>query len=186
MISCHKGRGPHKYDRDQFKQCPECQKFRDAYANRSEKRKASHKKWLEKNRDRVLAWQRAYRATRFDHKFYMRLYKYGVAPEVLKEKIDRQKGCCAICGEHKGLGGKGGLALDHNHRTNQVRDLLCTSCNVGVGVLERDPAWLAAALEYLLSWAAKDGQPDTLYVQSWKDAKRRGLNGFSSFRAGGR
>jgi len=42
--------------------------------------------------------------------------------------FEKQKGCCAICGKHQSLF-KRRLALDHNHKTGQLRGLLCFYCN---------------------------------------------------------
>jgi len=39
-----------------------------------------------------------------------------------------QKGCCAICGKHQRMF-KRRLNLDHNHKTGQIRGLLCYRCN---------------------------------------------------------
>mgnify|MGYP001576209901 CR=1 FL=1 len=41
------------------------------------------------------------------------------------------------------------LHIDHNHTTGAVRGLLCTQCNVGVGMLKDSPAVLRAAANYL-------------------------------------
>jgi len=46
-----------------------------------------------------------------------------------------QKGKCAICNKHqKKL--KTVLHVDHCHKTNQVRGLLCNRCNAGLGYYE--------------------------------------------------
>lgn len=39
-----------------------------------------------------------------------------------------QKGCCAICGKPQSMF-KRRLNLDHNHKTGQLRGLLCYYCN---------------------------------------------------------
>ncbi len=44
------------------------------------------------------------------------------------EFYEKQKGCCAICGKHESLF-KNRLNLDHNHKTLQIRGLLCYFCN---------------------------------------------------------
>jgi hypothetical protein len=40
----------------------------------------------------------------------------------------KQNGCCAICGKHQSEF-KHRLNLDHNHKTLQIRGLLCYYCN---------------------------------------------------------
>lgn len=57
-----------------------------------------------------------------------------------------QQGLCNIC--KKPSMGKS-LALDHCHRSGKIRGLLCTKCNIGLGMFEDDPERLKAAIEYL-------------------------------------
>lgn len=44
------------------------------------------------------------------------------------EFFKKQKGRCAICGKHQSEFKKR-LALDHSHKTGQLRGLLCFYCN---------------------------------------------------------
>lgn len=66
-----------------------------------------------------------------------------------RQKIsDAQHGCCAICKKPESHF-KMRLAVDHNHKTGQVRGLLCYRCNkFVVGRNTYDTA--VALLEYLL------------------------------------
>lgn len=45
--------------------------------------------------------------------------------------------------------GVGNLQVDHNHETKQVRDLLCHSCNTGLGKFKDSVELLEAATQYL-------------------------------------
>lgn len=81
--------------------------------------------------------------------------RLGIEPHEYDALIDAQDGCCAIC---KGLcitktdtGIQKSLAVDHDHETGAVRGLLCARCNTAIGLLEDDPARIAAALAYLAS-----------------------------------
>ena len=60
---------------------------------------------------------------------------YGITEKEYNKIFKNQKGCCAICGEHQSKQKKA-LNVDHNHKTGQVRSLLCTDCNWKVGILE--------------------------------------------------
>ena len=41
------------------------------------------------------------------------------------------------------------LSVDHNHITGKIRGLLCSSCNVGLGVFKDSPDLLRKAIKYL-------------------------------------
>jgi len=41
------------------------------------------------------------------------------------------------------------LTRDHDHSTGAWRGLLCSSCNVAIGLLQDDPAVMRAAAEYI-------------------------------------
>ena len=60
--------------------------------------------------------------------------------------VERQNGHCAICNE---VPENQPLAVDHDHKTGEVRELLCTSCNVGLGHFKDDPDLMQAAIEYI-------------------------------------
>lgn len=58
---------------------------------------------------------------------------------------------CAICKTpEKKLSRK--LDIDHDHRTNKNRGLLCGKCNKGIGMFNDDPNLLRAAADYLDKW----------------------------------
>jgi hypothetical protein len=40
------------------------------------------------------------------------------------------------------------MAVDHDHKTNKVRALLCHACNVSLGAMEEDPKRIEALLNY--------------------------------------
>lgn len=51
---------------------------------------------------------------------------------------------CAIC-----RAADERLFVDHCHKTNRFRGLLCHTCNTGIGQLGDDPELLRAAANYL-------------------------------------
>jgi len=61
---------------------------------------------------------------------------------------ESQDGKCAICG--KQFQTPFNARVDHNHRTGEVRGLLCHRCNVGLGYIE-DMGYNIKATEYLAS-----------------------------------
>ncbi len=53
---------------------------------------------------------------------------------------------CFICKKESNL------VVDHDHRTGQVRGMLCQSCNKGLGHFFDNPNVIQAASEYLRKW----------------------------------
>lgn len=74
--------------------------------------------------------------------------KFGMTPEDYEAMLERQNGCCAICRTDE-PGGRGKWHIDHCHETNEVRGLLCQSCNMGIGQLKDDVNLLQKAIGYL-------------------------------------
>ncbi len=61
-----------------------------------------------------------------------------------------QDGCCAICkSSDPGRKKSQWFCVDHDHKTGEVRGLLCNSCNAGLGFLKDSIETLAQAIIYL-------------------------------------
>lgn len=76
--------------------------------------------------------------------------KYGITESDYNKMLSRQNGKCAICGskEIKRKGAKY-FNIDHCHKNNNVRGLLCHNCNIVLGKIEDSKEWLKQALIYL-------------------------------------
>ncbi len=62
-------------------------------------------------------------------------------------ELDKQGGVCAIC---KNVCSSGrSLAIDHCHKKNTFRGLLCTKCNRGLGFFNDDILIIQNAINYL-------------------------------------
>jgi hypothetical protein len=70
---------------------------------------------------------------------------YGLSREDVARLLDDQGGICAICPEDI----SDSFHVDHSHVSGEVRGLLCSNCNTGIGLLKDDPAVLRSAVEYL-------------------------------------
>jgi hypothetical protein len=75
--------------------------------------------------------------------------KYGITLDEYEAMLARQKGLCAICQQPPSGKVRVRLCVDHNHTTDMARELLCTSCNTWVGMLETKPEVVEAAKKYL-------------------------------------
>lgn len=77
------------------------------------------------------------------------LQTYGITSEQYWALYEAQGGVCAICQRAKGTARRK-LSVDHNHKTGEVRGLLCGPCNRDVlGHLRDDPAALRRGADYL-------------------------------------
>jgi hypothetical protein len=98
------------------------------------RRKEYYRKWVRKNQEKVREYQKQYRY----HKSAYSLGDYG-------RMLEKQQGLCAICGEAPEK-----LVVDHHHKSGVVRELLCYSCNLGLGNFRDNAGILEKAIEYLL------------------------------------
>lgn len=65
--------------------------------------------------------------------------KFGITEDAYKAMWESQNGVCANCGEPETrlkFGKPTMLAVDHNHTTGAVRELICFRCNVVLGRIE--------------------------------------------------
>lgn len=76
------------------------------------------------------------------------LAKFGLTIEDYYRLLDTQNNCCAICKKHEDCF-KVALAVDHDHITNKIRGLLCSSCNTALGLLNDSIPLLKASISYL-------------------------------------
>lgn len=85
-----------------------------------------------------------------DPAWFLRLCRtYQIDKTVLKDLIERQNGLCAICDENIEQNEGRRFAVDHNHVTGEVRGLLCSKCNQGLGKADDSIQILDAAIRYL-------------------------------------
>lgn len=119
---------------------------------RSSKESLSYfREYYRKNAKRLRAEQKIRRQKRPEHyrevarksskKF--RYKKYGISVEDFNLMSKVQSSLCKICKEKKKL------YVDHCHKTNRVRGLLCHTCNVGIGLLKDNIVFLKSAIQYL-------------------------------------
>jgi hypothetical protein len=76
-------------------------------------------------------------------------YQWGLSPEAWREMLASQDHKCKIC--INPLGEAQERHIDHCHETQQMRGVLCNTCNVGLGMFQDSSDLLRAALAYLES-----------------------------------
>ncbi len=69
--------------------------------------------------------------------------KYNITLLEYDKMVEEQENKCAICHLVKPL------YIDHNHKTGQIRKLLCNNCNTLIGFANEDTQILNDAITYL-------------------------------------
>ena len=87
------------------------------------------------------------------------LHRYDRTPEEYDKKFAEQKGLCAIC--LRPATGKKRLCNDHDHETEENRDLLCWPCNLALGCFKDDPDRIQRAVQYIRRWKAVQHEHNT-------------------------
>ena len=115
----------------------------------SAKLKVSNKQWVKDNPDKSKSTRKKWNdVNRMVLKSYKLKHFYGITPADYNKMFDIQGGCCAICKGHQSTFDKK-LAVDHDHVTGEIRGLLCSPCNRGLGDFRDDVIFLASAIKYL-------------------------------------
>jgi hypothetical protein len=74
--------------------------------------------------------------------------KYGLTMATYRALLEAQGSRCAIC--RVGLEQRvGKIAVDHCHETNAVRGILCSCCNLAIGLFKENEDALRSAILYL-------------------------------------
>ncbi len=96
------------------------------------------------------------------YKDYKLKYCYGLSRNAFDAMLAKQSGVCAICHKpethiDKRVGDVRRMTVDHNHVTGSIRGLLCTKCNIVVGMCGEDIEVLKATIVYLQSFTDTEG-----------------------------
>ncbi len=73
------------------------------------------------------------------------LKDYGITLDDFNKMLTEQGNKCKVCGKELTR-----PCIDHNHKTNRVRGVLCQKCNAFLGLVEEDLKIISKAIEYLL------------------------------------
>lgn len=101
---------------------------KERYINNKEKRREYNKKWNSIPSNNYKQWEsclmRAHGLTSFQLSFYY-------------EILENQHGYCPLCRRHRSESSKE-FVLDHNHKTELRRGLICHTCNKILGLIPNE------------------------------------------------
>jgi len=89
------------------------------------------------------------------------LKRYGLSSSDYELMLKKQKNKCCVCKttfDEKGAKNQG-PHVDHCHKTDKVRGILCGSCNTALGLLHDDPSLFRSAIRYLRVRTASSAKP---------------------------
>ena len=149
----------HLYGSNGHKQCSKCNKdlpwdfFKrrkqdgKLYLNSSCKlcNKIVWDKWVDKNKEHYKKIKK--QGQDLLHHEYKKYERRGITKEQYEIVFKTQQGLCAIC--KKTPKTTHSLAMDHNHKTNEFRGLLCKECNRALGLFGDNIDTLTNAVLYL-------------------------------------
>jgi hypothetical protein len=116
--------------------------------------KELNRKWQAQNREKTRANARRFAARNPGYGRMSALRRlFGLTVEQYEVMHQAQRGLCAVCKRPETSLHQSGnvrrLAVDHDHDTGAVRELLCHDCNIGMGLFRDEPDRLDAAAAYL-------------------------------------
>ena len=119
----------------------EKKEYRKKYTKKYRKKnkamlKNKAKEWYQKNKQRMKVKERKDNLKK----------NFDITIEEYNNLFKKQGGTCSIC--RKKENGKL-LAVDHNHKTGEIRGLFCMKCNTALGRFNDDLSLFKKAMEYL-------------------------------------
>lgn len=110
------------------------------------KRKLYRDVYVSDNKDKINKQRRESGYTRSPYRKRLNRVKssYGLSEEEYVSMMDKQKGCCGICETSLDF-----INVDHCHTSGNVRELLCSNCNHGLGHFKDDTEIMRKAIDYI-------------------------------------
>ncbi len=124
--------------------------------------KEKKKRWLNENKDKRKQIIKRYNSKPSSKEAAAKYYQenkdiirnnylinnYDITLEKYSLLLEKQNHKCAICGVDNCPSGKS-FAVDHDHKTDKIRGLLCKNCNIGLGMFEDNISNMEKAILYL-------------------------------------
>lgn len=95
------------------------------------------------------------------NRLHQKKHKYGLNRNDYFKMLEESNDCCKICKR------KSNLVVDHCHKTNKVRGLLCQQCNKGLGNFEDNVEVLSEAIKYLLECSSNGESAKLIPSRQW-------------------
>ena len=109
---------------------------RQQYLKHKDREKATREIYRAKNREKILEVQKRWNNKNFNRRKNVILKNvYGITLDDYNRMFNEQNGKCAICQRHQNELTKS-LCVDHDHKTKQIRALLCITCNTDLASVE--------------------------------------------------
>ena len=105
-----------------------------------EERKKQRQEYRFKNKEKLRKEKKKYRLEK----------KYKLTVAQYEHMLITQNNKCSIC--NSDMDGYRNCCVDHNHKTNKVRELLCHNCNKMLGFARDNAVTLLKAVNYLNKW----------------------------------
>jgi hypothetical protein len=108
--------------------------------------------WKQKNKATYNSYKRLWRVKHKDREWARAIKRnYKITEKDYQRMLLEQNNQCAICKctENIFKGKSIYFCVDHDHGTGQVRGLLCTACNRGLGLFKDNVEVLKSSVEYL-------------------------------------
>lgn len=124
-----------------------------------EKIKRDNKQYRETHLEKMKKYDKQYRE-KYREKYWDKnknrhlKRQHNITIEDYNKLFDQQKGRCGICRKHQSTLSRA-LCVDHDHKTNRIRGLLCDKCNRAIGIFHDNIGELMASVKYLKKY--KDG-----------------------------
>lgn len=130
-------------------------RFKTYYVENKEEILEQKQSYYQRNRETILRRRKEYRAKKkSENPNWRKVQEMAYITKKSFEDVEtwfnkqwmKQQAQCAICGKVF----SDDDCIDHNHETLELRGLLCSNCNVGIGMLGDNPDTLNKASNYLL------------------------------------
>lgn len=105
--------------------------------------RAIGKRFRENNKEKLAAKNRDWKKGNAAWYERQRAKKYGMTVDELNRLIEFHDAKCSICESTERL------VVDHDHKTKEVRGILCNACNLGLAHFRDRPELLKSAITYL-------------------------------------